>query len=169
MYLDETNVGGSVYELHDTGARAMTSDEYDQSKTYAVGDYCIYENSLYKCTAAATGVWDATKWKKTAVGTELSEQNVKIQNIEDTDILNGLYIGSNYTVNTPPTKKGIRVFASSSASGAPVPGTSLGIQIWTGNTTVVQVMFSSSAIHFRRSSDGGTTWGSWYKCSGTEM
>lgn len=39
---------------------------------YAVGDYCIYEDELYKCTGSTTGEsWDSTKWSKTQVMDEL--------------------------------------------------------------------------------------------------
>ena len=41
----------------------MISDAYDSTHTYNVGDYCIYENALYKCnTASTTGTWDSSKW-----------------------------------------------------------------------------------------------------------
>lgn len=48
-------------------------DVYDSSKTYAVGDYCIYENTLYKCTVEITTaeVFDSSKWKKTSVDKEI--------------------------------------------------------------------------------------------------
>lgn len=48
-------------------------DVYDSSKTYAVGDYCIYENTLYKCIVeiTTTEVFDSSKWKKTSVDKEI--------------------------------------------------------------------------------------------------
>ena len=50
-------------------------DEFSKLSTYDVGDYCIYENVLYKCTTAITteGEWDATKWKATSIDKELKE------------------------------------------------------------------------------------------------
>ena len=48
------------------------SNEYDPTETYNAGDYCIYDDTLYKCnTNATTGVWDANKWDATNVGEEL--------------------------------------------------------------------------------------------------
>ena len=38
------------------------ADEYDSATNYAVGDYCSHEGKLYKCTAATTGTFDASKW-----------------------------------------------------------------------------------------------------------
>ena len=35
-------------EYVDTVAK-MIADEYSSSSTYSVGDYCIYNNNLYKC------------------------------------------------------------------------------------------------------------------------
>ena len=33
-------------------AKGISSDAYDNSKLYAVGDYCIYDNKLYRCITA---------------------------------------------------------------------------------------------------------------------
>lgn len=54
-------------QMHNNAAAATTaatnaSDEYDTATSYAVGDYCIYENVLYECTTATTGSFDATAW-----------------------------------------------------------------------------------------------------------
>ena len=51
------------------------SDEFSKLNTYNVGDYCIYQSVLYKCTTEITtaGEWDATKWKATAIDKELKE------------------------------------------------------------------------------------------------
>lgn len=42
-------------------------------KTYAVGDYCIYENALYKCNTAISSAedWTAEHWTKTTIANEL--------------------------------------------------------------------------------------------------
>ena len=48
------------------------ADVYSK-KTYAVGDYCIYENALYKCSAAISSAedWTAGHWTKTTIAAEL--------------------------------------------------------------------------------------------------
>lgn len=53
------------------------SDEFSKLNTYNVGDYCIYQGVLYKCTTAITtaGEWDATKWKATSIDKELVALN----------------------------------------------------------------------------------------------
>ena len=51
------------------------SDEFSKLNTYNVGDYCIYQSVLYKCTTAITtaGEWDSTKWEATSIDKELKE------------------------------------------------------------------------------------------------
>lgn len=57
----------------------MISDAYDSIHTYAVGDYCIYENALYKCnTASTTGTWDSSKWDAVTVAEELGDLTDKV-------------------------------------------------------------------------------------------
>lgn len=58
-------------------SKDIVSDEYSATNMYAVGDYCIYENVLYKCkTAITTGEeFDSNKWVQTTCGTEFGELN----------------------------------------------------------------------------------------------
>lgn len=79
MDIEKINVGGTQYDVCDTVARAAVSDEFSTGATYAAGDYCIYENTLYKFTAAKEpGAWDASKVAATQIGDELSQLNGKI-------------------------------------------------------------------------------------------
>lgn len=43
-------------------ARSRDADVYNQNNSYTVGDFCIYQDTLYKCTGMTTGAWDNTKW-----------------------------------------------------------------------------------------------------------
>lgn len=54
------------------------TDQYSASKTYAIGDYCIYNNVMYKCKTAITVVetWNAAHWTQTTITKEM--QPVKI-------------------------------------------------------------------------------------------
>lgn len=48
------------------------SEDTESYHQYAVGDYCIYEDKLYKCTGSTTGEsWDSTKWSETQVMDEI--------------------------------------------------------------------------------------------------
>ena len=66
-------IGNKVILNKDVASRNMISDAFSESKSYAVGDTCIYENKLYKCKIATSGAWDATKWDETTVGAYVSE------------------------------------------------------------------------------------------------
>lgn len=51
------------------------TDAYDSTKTYAVGDYRIYNNTLLVCNTAITEPeeFDETKWDATNIGEEINE------------------------------------------------------------------------------------------------
>ena len=54
---------GAVGNLSDSFA-----ETYDNTATYAVGDWCIYDNKLYRCnTAAAAGNFNSANWTAVAV------------------------------------------------------------------------------------------------------
>ena len=36
--------------------------EYNANKSYSTGEYCQYDDNIYKCVSDTTGNWDATKW-----------------------------------------------------------------------------------------------------------
>lgn len=67
---------GVVMQIVDGAARDMIAAEYDETASYAVGDYCIYNDHYYKCnTAIPSGgeTWDATHWDATTLGAEDKE------------------------------------------------------------------------------------------------
>lgn len=45
------------------------ADKYDPTATYDVGDYCIYQGVLYKCTTAiaVAEVWNSAHWTSTLI------------------------------------------------------------------------------------------------------
>ena len=54
-------------------------DKFSADKDYAVGDYCIYEDVLYKFVAdKGTGEWDTTTVEPTKVATEFKALNAKM-------------------------------------------------------------------------------------------
>ena len=60
-------------------------DTYSAAATYAVGDYCIYNNALYKCITAINTPeeWDATKWELVQIASALSELSSRVNNKQD--------------------------------------------------------------------------------------
>ena len=65
-------------------AKAISSDAYDNSKSYAVGDYCIYDNKLYRCITAieSAEAFNIEKWKQTTVGKEVNQLNSNLGQLE---------------------------------------------------------------------------------------
>ena len=81
-------------------SKDIVSDEYSATNTYAVGDYCIHENILYKCkTAITTGeAFDSNKWVQTTCGTEFGELNSNLDGLGYGE--NGAYNLINPTLQT---------------------------------------------------------------------
>lgn len=52
------------------------STDYSPTSAYALGDYCIYQSVLYKCTTAITipEPWNASKWTLATMDTELKSK-----------------------------------------------------------------------------------------------
>ena len=66
--------GTTTYALVDRDGRLMITEQFSSSsaQTYSVGDYVIYEDNLYICTASTTGgTFDANDWVQTDVVQEL--------------------------------------------------------------------------------------------------
>ena len=52
----------------------LVSDNFSETDTYDLGDYCIHNNTMYVCINAITtpGPWDLSDWQATNAGLELS-------------------------------------------------------------------------------------------------
>lgn len=68
-----TQVGGAVDGLSQLAY--TIANVYDSTATYAVGDYAIYQNTLYKCTTAINvgETFDPTKWTSVKVMSEVGQ------------------------------------------------------------------------------------------------
>lgn len=73
--INETNMNKLVQE-------DMITDAYSSSSTYAVGDYCIYENTLYKCTTAISTAesWNSAHWTAVNISDELESIKGELSN-----------------------------------------------------------------------------------------
>lgn len=79
---------GVVMQIVDGAARDMIAAEYDETESYAVGDYCIYNDHYYKCnTAIPSGgeTWDATHWDATTLGAEDREIKQSLSDLATVD------------------------------------------------------------------------------------
>ena len=77
---------GSVQYYEDAMGRAMVSTDYDPTSSYAVGDYCIYDNVRYCCnTAIASGgeTWNSAHWDVAKVDDDVSEIKQSLSNLTE--------------------------------------------------------------------------------------
>lgn len=63
------------------------ADAYSSSVNYAVGDYCIYNNTLYKCnTAISTAeAWTPAHWTATSITEEFIPKTDVVNNLNSTN------------------------------------------------------------------------------------
>lgn len=72
--LEKLQVGNDIFSIPQGGSGADTeiiADDFDPTESYAVGEYVVYEGTLYKCTTAHTGAWDASNFDDTQVMAEM--------------------------------------------------------------------------------------------------
>ena len=90
-YWNGTTFLGDDYDFYSDLNAHQVAPEYSSSATYAVGDYCIYDAVLYRCTTAITTAeaWTAAHWSEVKLGQEVT--NLK----EDLSELFGLKFQGN--------------------------------------------------------------------------
>ena len=73
LITESQTVKGAVNELKTIEG----TEAYDNTATYAVGDYCIYNSTRYKCITAVTTAedFDSTKWLATTTNNDISKLN----------------------------------------------------------------------------------------------
>ena len=111
---------------------SVISDAYDPAKAYAVGDYCIYEDRLYKCSVATTAgeTWTSSHWSMISVSDEVAGVKVNIENLGGTLDKTYVEIGTGYksllsylqTLTTKDTVTKIAVVNSNTLTDAPIQG-----------------------------------------------
>ena len=79
--------------------KEIISDAWNASTTYAVGQYCIYNNSLWKCLVQHSGQTptEGTYWTKVTVANEITSVNnsLNVRYNEDTDTIQ-IYFGGKW-------------------------------------------------------------------------
>lgn len=78
-----------------SGDATNLAADYSSSKTYSVGEYCIYNGTLYRCTTHITTAeaWTAGHWAAAVLGDDVSNLKSAIDSVEDE-----VFILSNATV-----------------------------------------------------------------------
>lgn len=71
-------------EVTEAALAGIIAAEYDSTKTYAVGDFCLHSGALYECTTAITTAeaWNSAHWSLTNAGEEISDIKEDISDIE---------------------------------------------------------------------------------------
>ena len=72
-YLDKQGLQTLISELETN----IVAEEFSSSATYALGDYCIYDNLLYVCIVpiSTAGSWTGnTNWLQVLLADEVSEK-----------------------------------------------------------------------------------------------
>ena len=95
-------VGAELGELsrHLSDLEDSISDAYDATASYAVGDFCIYDNTLYRCnTAIPTGgeVWTPAHWDAVQIVDLLGSGGGDVTDVQ----INGTSILSGGVANVP--------------------------------------------------------------------
>lgn len=78
-----STINGNISSLNDTKLnKTVVTDAYSSSSTYAVGDYCIYGNTLYKCTTAISTAeeFDSSKWTVASISYEFKRITNELSN-----------------------------------------------------------------------------------------
>ena len=90
--------------------------DYSSSKTYVVGEYCIYNGSLYRCTTAITTAesWTAAHWTSAVLGDDVSDLKSAIEkSMCDTLVFTsfgGGYMRENGNIYSPTTANKIKKY-----------------------------------------------------------
>lgn len=80
-------------------AQEIISDAYSATKAYTIGEYCIYNNSLYKCianTSAGITPTNSTYWTNTSVSEELAS-NMRENAVNHRNVYRGKNLGTSVT------------------------------------------------------------------------
>ena len=88
---------------HGDNSNQNLAAPFSASATYAVGNYVIYQENLYKCITAITtaAAWDATKWTRVLITNEMgsgSGGDYANQNIADTYDITATYDVGDYVI-----------------------------------------------------------------------
>lgn len=98
---DEQDIFGAINEVN---AKAMNiAAEYDETESYSKGDYCIYQNTAYRCIKASgttTGTFVTADWAQTKVLSEVKANTGAISELKENQDSLGDMILNLYNTNT---------------------------------------------------------------------
>ena len=85
---EHQDISGKADKTEVTALFNSISDAWDSATAYTVGQYCIYNNAIWKCLVANTNTepTEGTHWTQTTIDAEISAVNSSLSKIE-TNIL----------------------------------------------------------------------------------
>ena len=116
---------------------SIISDAYDELKTYVAGEYCIYNNSLWKCLVQHNGQTptEGTYWTNVTVANEIASINSSLNDEKSYSL------GSAVTLTTAEytiPKNGVVVLETSTGDGY--------INFWVNGVTMASAVNHSKYI-----------------------
>lgn len=78
-------VGSETLKYNYESLENYNTPEFSTTKTYAVGDYVIYQGKLYKCTTAVTtaGSWSSSNWALAVLSDDVSSLNNVLSDVDN--------------------------------------------------------------------------------------
>ena len=82
---EHQDISGKAEKTEVTALFNSISDEWNPLITYAVGQYCIHNNILWKCLVANTNTepTEGTHWTKVSVANEITSLNSSLSSLSD--------------------------------------------------------------------------------------
>lgn len=93
-YSNSNTYIGTDNELYSNNKKVahqdIMTDEWDNTRTYYPGEYCIYNNSMWKClvTNINTPPSEGSTWTKTIIANEIKQLNTNLSDLEDDMVQN---------------------------------------------------------------------------------
>lgn len=86
--------------------------EYDTATSYSAGDYCQHDGAFYKCRAATSGAWDASKWSAATLGGQLAQKAT----LSEINVYNSVQLGE--AVAAAGDGSNVKLLSATLAAGA---------------------------------------------------
>ncbi len=99
---------GDVLEVKEHLEKNSGFTEYSMDSSYLVGNYCLYQNTLYKCVQETTGEWNPACWKQTDTLSEIDELKNQTEHLAENQM----------AITYEPDEKTLTFFSGISGSGA---------------------------------------------------
>ena len=88
---------GTWRNVADAQVRTFFADPFSETDSYVIGDYCIYNGTLYRFTSAHTGTWNSNDVTQVVAMNEL-ESLANLIESRMTFKITGTVSASNYTL-----------------------------------------------------------------------